>query len=100
MWFIVFKKVFVNISDYYVMQLSNEEIADMFDGSDDDADFMDTEAAEDDFKDIVEEHEDEVKQHKKKSTGNAIEEDDDNDNFDMGEWARLQWQCRLKLSIF
>ena len=72
-WFVIFKKAFVNISDYYVMQLSNEEIADMFDGSDDDADFMDTEAAEDDFKDIVEEHEDEVKQHKKKSTVKLIQ---------------------------
>ena len=68
---------------HVILQLSNQEIADLFDASDDE-DFMDTEAAEDDFKDIVEEHEDEVKQNRKLPKTNTIEDDDDDDNLDLG----------------
>lgn len=75
-------------------QLSNQEIADIFDGEDED--FMDAEAEEDDFKDLVEEHEDEVKQNRKLLKKNTIDDDDDddghdddNDNVDLGLWINL-----------
>ena len=55
----------------------------MFDGSDDDADFMETEAAEaadEDYKDLIEEHEEEVKTRKTSRKTNAIDDDGDSDD--------------------
>jgi len=53
----------------------------MFDESDDD-NFMEMEAAEDgaeEYKDLVEEHEDEVKHSRKKPKSNTIEDEGDDD---------------------
>ena len=55
----------------------------------DDNPFMDAEAAEDlgedDFKDLVEEHEDEVKQARKRNRVQVDDDDDDDDDKNVAE---------------